>query len=341
MRNNMWQCVRAFDREAESPAMDVPGDLGLTVRFLAHTSPRQAILSGTTAFRLDRLSAYLSEHGSTRYFHEGLGRTATATEAKLFADELLDEVLGSHAAPTPVFRNHGEYIQEVFAIPENRERANFIYVSLLEQTGRFWGTVLAFRGYSDGESFVARNVGLKSSWKDGQWRVAIIFMDHDALSLPAKGDGSWDLLRVANGVSRDRRHIQGRAGPYPIKGEIGHLQDIYRVNVASITEGDYAFRHAMQQAYCHTQEKIRTDAAVRRLFKGKFLARYFDWDDLIAYLRFGTNLADTASATAFLHERGYSATEISSHIKALKSSSDFLRDFSFLYDTRNRVFSCS
>jgi hypothetical protein len=38
---------------------------------------------------------------------------------------------------------------------------------------------LALGGYTNGESFVARNVGLKSFWHDGQWQVEIVFMDHD------------------------------------------------------------------------------------------------------------------------------------------------------------------
>ena len=81
-----------------------------------------------------------------------------------------------------------EYLADAFAVPENRARADFVFHSILEQIGKFWGTLLGVRGYSRGESFVARNVGLKSYWQRGEWRVKIIFMDHDALVVPGPQD---------------------------------------------------------------------------------------------------------------------------------------------------------
>jgi hypothetical protein len=57
----MARSVEAFE-EGDEP-MDLPGDLGLTVRFLKHLAPKQALISGTSSFRLDTLARYLSSEG--------------------------------------------------------------------------------------------------------------------------------------------------------------------------------------------------------------------------------------------------------------------------------------
>ena len=54
MRAAMAQCVEAFEEDEQ--AMDLPGDLGLTIRYLKHLAPKQALVSGTSSFRLDTLA---------------------------------------------------------------------------------------------------------------------------------------------------------------------------------------------------------------------------------------------------------------------------------------------
>ena len=69
----------------------------------------------------------------------------------------------------------------------NRARADRHYLSAMRQLGDCWGTLLGMRGFSDGESFVQRNVGLKSVWSDGDWRVRVIVQDHDDLTVAGVG----------------------------------------------------------------------------------------------------------------------------------------------------------
>jgi len=47
-------------------------------------------------------------------------------------------------------------VEAAFGVAENRARADQVYLSLVEQIAKFWGTLLAIGGYSRGESFVAR-----------------------------------------------------------------------------------------------------------------------------------------------------------------------------------------
>ena len=60
-----------------------------------------------------------------------------------------------------------------------------------------WGTLLGLRGYSFGESFVARNVGLRTIWSQGEWSVRLVFQDHDNLVLPEKSQAEfWPMTAL-------------------------------------------------------------------------------------------------------------------------------------------------
>ena len=92
MRVAMAQSVEAFEEDEQQ--MDLPGDLGLTIRYLTHLAPKQALISGTSSFRLDMLGRYLSAEGPDLYFRLGLKRDYSPDDARQFADDLLTEVLG-------------------------------------------------------------------------------------------------------------------------------------------------------------------------------------------------------------------------------------------------------
>jgi hypothetical protein len=344
MRKSMRQCVAAFDREGrDREPLNLPGDLGLTSEFLSHVAPRQAILSGTSSFRLDALSAYLSDEGPARYFRDGLRVTPSSVQLKRFADELLDEVLGTYSATPQPYTDHAHYVAATMNIPENRERADACYLALMAQFGTFWGTLLALRGFSDGESFVARNVGLKSVWKDGDWRVNLIFMDHDCLHLPSVEDEDFDPFRAAPGFNRDGRHIRGNTGVNALKGSINHLKDIYRVRAQTADAGNSVFRDEMRRAYQFTQERMREDDGLRSLFDPEFLERYFDWDAVVCLL-LEHNARGTdwrAAVEEFLESRGYAAVDMRSYRKGLERSGEFLEHYAFLYEAGTLALNCS
>ena len=64
MREAMRRSIRSFGEEWEAAPLELPGDLGTTVTFLNQTAPAQAILGGTSSFRLDLLANYLSGIGA-------------------------------------------------------------------------------------------------------------------------------------------------------------------------------------------------------------------------------------------------------------------------------------
>src|SRR6185295_1991381 len=81
MREAMRYAVRSFEEERESKSIQLQGDLGLTVQYLGFVTPCQAILAGTTSFRIDRLRAYLSADGADIYFRKGLDTWYSAHDA--------------------------------------------------------------------------------------------------------------------------------------------------------------------------------------------------------------------------------------------------------------------
>ena len=108
-RAAMHRSIHAFRQESGTVTPPVGGDLGLATAFLGQTAPTQSILAGTTAFRLDRLAAYLSPDGPAVYFEQGLNRSFSRHEAKRFADEILEEVLGVVTVQDVVYENHAQY----------------------------------------------------------------------------------------------------------------------------------------------------------------------------------------------------------------------------------------
>src|SRR6185369_9578468 len=98
VRQAMRQSVKAFHYETGISTPALPGDLGLATQFLSQVAPSQSILVGTSSFRLDRLESYLSPQGADIYFSQNLKKPFTPSQARRFADELLDEILGVHTA---------------------------------------------------------------------------------------------------------------------------------------------------------------------------------------------------------------------------------------------------
>ncbi|HXO39811.1 MAG TPA: hypothetical protein VN999_00060, partial [Thermoanaerobaculia bacterium] len=198
-------------------------ELGLTLQFLHHYPPGQSILCGTTSLRLDRVARYLCpgamgtaaaaierEHGEEP---EGAAGRHRSRHRRELTDDMLDEVLGVYTPPRAAWRGQRAYVAAAFAVPANRARADRIYGALMRELGRLWGTLLAVRGYSHGESFVSRNVGLRSCWEDGRWQVRIVFMDHDGLTLPDDREEAFRPSRALPAMELDETYAWRRVRP--------------------------------------------------------------------------------------------------------------------------------
>jgi hypothetical protein len=334
MRHAMLGCVAAFKNEGYNTLPDLPGDLGLTAQFIGLVTPAQAILSGTSSFRLDKIAVYLSSDGPRLYFQDGLDIANSKNEGKRFADEILEEVFGVYQSPNVTYRNHEQYVSAAFAVPTNRARADETFLSLLDEIGKTWGTLMALRGYTRGESFVARNVGLKSVWVAGEWKVKIIFMDHDSVVIPNVQDQDFNGIDTLTGMTLDETYMWGKPGR--MLGAIGHLRRIYRISDELNQQGLELARAAMKQAYKKTRRALLRDENLRALFHPVFLDRLPEWDKLVkGYLRNKPKTNAVAkwkdSQKKILVEKGYRGSQADEHLEAIENNRAFLERYAFLF----------
>jgi hypothetical protein len=324
-RGALRDSIAAFVEEENRPP-DLPGTLGETMRFLHCVTPSQALLVHTSSFRLDKLALYLSAEGPDRYFRQGLGREPGPGEEKRFADELLEEVLGIYAPPEVHYRSYDAYVRAALARPENRERADRVYLDVMRQIGTFWGTLYAAGGCTWGESFVARNVGLRSRWEDGRWRVRILFMDHDRMRVGR--DHLFQPQKMLRGMWEDQRYIlgdgigRGSSG----KGEVGFLGEIYRVAPEVVRAGRLALRNAARSAYRKTLPVMAAHPEARPLFRRSFLRESGHWDEVMKSLpalrRGGGDWK--AVLRPFLVRRDYEPERIGPYLETVEEHAVFL-----------------
>ncbi len=329
MRNAMAEAVAAFRADGYGHLPDLPGDLGLTAQFISIVSPSQAIISGTSSFRLDKLALYLSDKGPQRYF--GSETSYSRDDARRFANTLLQEILGYYTPPNIAYETQQQYVAAALGTRANRSRADAIYLSHLKEIGIMWGTLIGVRAYTRGESFVARNVGLRSVWENGEWKVKMIFMDHDAMGILEPNCGDFCPEETFFGMQLDETYLWGRVS---ILGTVGHLRRLYDVSDDVYQRGRELGRIEAKKAYEKTQQKLLTDPALRSLFHKTFIERLEQWDELVraflhARVNGGANDGWKAQQKKNLDKKTQSWFD--THIKAMETYAPFLERQSFLF----------
>jgi hypothetical protein len=334
-RAAMRDCIESFPSDTGVARASYSGEAGTTLQFIGQALPEQAIIVGSTSFRLDRIVLYLSESGPEQYFKAGFGRSCTPSDAQWLADSVLEEILGELTVPVQGYLGYSEYIRETFRVPENRRRADANYLSVMRQIGECWGTLLAVRGFSDGESFVLRNAGLKSIWTNGAWQIRIIFMDHDDLTVAGSRYQYLWPSREISGMRSDQVHILGGPmGDETIPGEVGTLQTIYRVDSDLSRAGVTALEEALVAAYRSTQDQISSNEDLRALFYSRFLVGYRDFDELMpGFLDSDPSQLDSWKTEAETHlvAKGYESQLIAEYIKVIPQARPFFERMRFLY----------
>ncbi len=335
MRVAMGEAVEAFTEEGEAILPHLRGELGLTARFIGHVAPAQAILAGTTSFRLDKIALYLSSDGPKSYFTRGLGIPYSKRGARRLADELLEEVLGVYRPPELSFQSYQSYVAAALSVVSNRARADAVYLSLVQQIGKLWGTLLAARGYSRGESFVARNVGLKSFWSGGEWKVKIIFMDHDALAIPGPQTENFHAHGTLPSMAVDERYIWGKSNANRFAtSEVGYLQSIYRPASRVCVKGEALALRALKHAYRKTQNEMLTNPAMGKLFNQVFIKRLLDWDTLVSgYLQQkSSHTAWKKKMRRIMAAKGYKLRAFDAYMEIIERNRDFIKRYAFLFE---------
>jgi len=335
MRVALGESVEAFTEEGDAILPHLRGELGLTAQFIGHVAPAQAILAGTSSFRLDKLALYLSSDGPKNYFTKGLGVRYTKQDAKRLAGELLEEVLGVYRPPKVSYQNYQNYVEAALSEESNRARADQVYLSLTQQIGKLWGTLLAARGYSRGESFVARNVGLKSFWSGGEWKVKIIFMDHDALVIPGPQTQNFHAHGTLPSMAVDERYIWDKSNLNRFAtSEVGYLQRIYRPAQSVCAQGEAFALRALKHAYRKTQNALVKNPEMEKLFNRVFIKRLLDWDTLVSgYLKNNSsNVAWKKKMREMMAAKGYKRRAFDAYMEIIEKNKDFIKRYEFLFE---------
>ena len=332
MRGAMKDATAALVKEEGENLPAVAGEMGVTAEFLSHVAPAQSILTGTSSFRIDKLGLYLSAYGAQTYFNDWLRTSFTKTDAKQFADTLLEEVLGVYEPPEVALVDYGGYLDAAMAVPANRGRADEIFLELVREIATVWGTLLAARGHSRGESFVARNVGLRSVWDQGRWKVKLIFMDHDALSLPDLEIGHFFAQGAMQAMLLDERHIWGRANPalFPVS-LVGYLINIYRIGSELERRAQALAEKELKAAYDKTHRAMLNDRRLRAFFSDVFMSRLFDWDEFVRGYLGGQSEKWKKKMKKMFAEKGYEKDAFDYYTQAADKGRGFLERHSFLF----------
>src|SRR5215213_1594765 len=332
MRGAMEDAVVALKKEEGENLPAVAGEMGVTAEFLSHVAPGQAILTGTSSYRIDKLGLYLSAYGAQTYFNDWLRVSFAKADAKQFADALLEEVLGVYEPPEVALVDYGGYVDAAFAVRSNRARADELFVDHVRRIARVWGTMLGARGHSRGESFVARNVGLRSVWEQGQWKVKLIFMDHDALSLPDLENGHFYAQTAMTAMLLDERHVWGRANPalFPVS-LVGYLVSIYRIGSELEARALTLAEAELKAAYHKTHRAMLNDQRLRAFFSDVFMSRLFDWDEFVRGYLDGQSETWKKKMKKTFADKGYDADAFDYYIQAAGKGQGFLERNAFLF----------
>jgi hypothetical protein len=324
MRGALRHCVRAAFDANDYGVPDLPGELGRTMNFVIQAWPGQVVQSQTSSFRLDRLVEYLSPDGAKRYFGVSRQQRAEPDYACELADQLFEEILGDFAHPHHRSRSYNRYLTEVFA--KNRRRADHVFLALVRELGTFWGTLAAVKGYSNGESLVSRNVGLRSEWSGARWRVGLRFMDHDDLHLPDPRENDFSPTRLLKGMLLDQNYAAGREHRPNPKSSLFALTQIYRVTPEIYAAGVRALKRARMSAVRKTRMELKRNIPLRDNFSPVLLRKSLQCDRLwAAYSRERKRIGTDPALMDQLLRRIYPAASggrIRQHAKALRESGE-------------------
>ena len=244
--------------------------------------------------------------------------------------------MGVYHSPDVRYKNQEQYVAAALSLTANRVRANEVYLSIVDQIAKFWGTLLGLRMHTRGESFVARNVGIKSYWEKGEWKVKIIFMDHDAVTLHGPSEHFFWADSAIPTMTLDESYIWSRNPRHFPTCQLGYLQRIYRIGKETDRKGDEIAHRSLKDAYIKTRSALQTNQRVRSLFHKRFLERLLDWDIFVdGYLSMNGNKEGSKFVKKMkerLEKHGYKAGAFDRMGETVEKNREFLEKYSYLFE---------
>ena len=125
---------------------------------------------------------------------------------------------------------------------------------------------------------MARNVGLRSIWERGAWRVRLLFMDHDGLRIPTE---RFDPVFALRGGYYDAAHLL-LDPPAGRRSVLDLLASVYRVGPAIAARGRSRCLRAARAACRRTRTRLAVDPALQALFHEPSRAAVLAWQEATA-----------------------------------------------------------
>jgi hypothetical protein len=168
---------------------------------------------------------------------------------------------------------------------------------------------------------------LKTVWEQGQWRVKIIFMDHDSVVIPDGGETDFHAPEAVHCMYLDEAYLWGKPGS--ILGTVDHLRNIYRISDETHERAMAQARKVLRQSYRKTQAELQRNPRLQSSFHPTLVERITDWNRLVrSYLRMQTEPAAVLKWIArqrnLLTAKGYREHEIDDYFHALEANQAFL-----------------
>jgi hypothetical protein len=162
-------------------------------------------------------------------------------------------------------------------------------------------------------------------------------MDHDGMQLIGQ-NLAWFHPRGTLADQRGDHHfIFGRnTRAVRMKGALGFLAMIFRVNADGRKEGVATVKQAMKEAFDQTREALRSNTDVRERFNSSFIQRLEFWHEAVkGYL--STNRSRPArnrwrrQTEEAMHTLAYPDDLRQEHFSTLRRRSRLLNSLKFLY----------
>jgi hypothetical protein len=327
MRSEMGKAVAATN-----PSSEGLGGLALTVDFMRAMKPKQAILAGTSSFRLDKVRDCLTAAAPSPDFEYGQVR------------DLLEQVLGMVVHPGGGRHESGHFVAAALDVPANRIRADRAFLRSVAALASFCGALWSIGGYSNGESIAERNVGILRRWESGEWVVSAVSMDHDGLILPGPGIRNFRPQAALGGMKADERYLFGRLiGHRTIRGSIPCLRDIYRVSPAIEAESECIFRDEFARSCQAMRRAMMPRGRLRRYIPERYIQQLFDFQELAERFFANRQARKTweGEARATLRAKEYHPERVDEFVDAIQGEAAFLTRHPALYEGANRALSRS
>jgi hypothetical protein len=170
MREGLKKCVKTAIEANDIGVKELPGEMGRTINFLIQNWPRRR----SSPHLL--ISASIASPPICRTMGETLLSGPAKSPAMRCDGSPISCSMRFFRGTRPPAPKASVNIWRMYSLEPSTAVGLTSYLCSCCNSSAPLGTLAGIMGYSNGESLVARNVGLRALWSSGSWRVSLFFM---------------------------------------------------------------------------------------------------------------------------------------------------------------------